>query len=99
MEFCPIQWPVIPFWVCCMWLYVTSPAASGVAAELLSQLQLQQQQQEQQLAPYGSAVLLGVLLWSGIYLADLLLSTVSLICSHFNIKCFGVGEKALAKKE
>lgn len=93
MEFRPIQWPVIPFWVCCIWLYLTSPATSGVAAALLPQLQ------QQQLSHYGSAVLLGVLLWSGLYLTDFLLSTVSLICCHFNIRCFGVGEKAIVKEE
>lgn len=93
MEFYPIQWPVIPFWLCCIWLYVTSPGAAALLPELLQQQLLQQQQY----VPYGIAVLLGVLLWSGLYLVDFLLSTVSLICCHFNIQCFGVGEKAQVK--
>ncbi|XP_026192112.1 uncharacterized protein LOC113147075 [Cyclospora cayetanensis] len=90
MEFTPIQWPILPFWLCCVWLYIISPDGSGVAAAVMPQLLHYQQQQ--QLAPYGSTILLGVLLWSGVYLASLLLSTISLICYHFNIRCFGVGE-------
>ncbi|KAL8273091.1 hypothetical protein Esti_003012 [Eimeria stiedai] len=88
MEFYPIQWPVVPFWICCLWLYMASPA------ELL-----QQQLQQKRVAEYGSAVLAGVLLWSALYLCDFLVSTVSLICCHFKIKCFGVGEEALSKKQ
>ncbi|KAL8429185.1 hypothetical protein ACSSS7_006744 [Eimeria intestinalis] len=101
MEFYPIQWPVIPFWICCLWLYLTSPAGSGLAAAaavLLPDL-LRQELQQKDVSRYGSAVLTGVLLWSALYLCDFLLSTVSLICCHFKIRCFGVGKEAIAKKQ
>ncbi|CDJ69432.1 aminoalcoholphosphotransferase, putative [Eimeria necatrix] len=97
MDFSPVQWPVLPFWFCCIWLYAVSPSASGVGALLLPQLL--QQQQKQQLSPYSSAVLAAVLLWSFFYLVSLLRSTVSLICQHFNISCFGVGQVARAKEQ
>ena len=51
------------------------------------------------LRPYADAVLLGVLLWSGIYLVSLLLSTVSLLCRHFNISCFAVGKSSSRHKQ
>ncbi|KAL8450548.1 hypothetical protein Emed_002420 [Eimeria media] len=98
MEFYPIQWPVIPFWVCCLWLYLTSPAGSGLAAFMLPEM-VQQQLQQKGASEYGFAVLVGVLLWSVLYVFDFLLSTVSVICCHFHIKCFGVGEKAHSKKQ
>ncbi|KAL8455393.1 hypothetical protein Emag_000777 [Eimeria magna] len=71
---------------------------SGFAAAVLPEL-LQQQLQQKGASEYGSAVLVGVLVWSLLYIADFLLSTVSVICCHFQIRCFGVGEEALSKKQ
>ncbi|KAL8426401.1 hypothetical protein Efla_006233 [Eimeria flavescens] len=95
MDFSPIQWPVVPFWICCVWLYLTSPADAAFAAAWLPEMQ----QQQKGFGVYRQVALCGVLLWSALYLADFLVSTISLICCHFKIRCFGVGAPQAHSKE
>lgn len=96
VPFAPLQWPAIPFWLSSIYLYLAEPARTGVLATIVSPFL--PVESRALLSSYSIYVIMGLLLWNLIYLYDLVRSTVSLMCSHFNISCFGLHQEPRQKR-